>query len=168
MQHLGTKGVKACIRFLQYVLRDGQVHQGGIDIFMAEIGGQVMEACLRIDPGAIPRQHPVDDKGVPQVMEPRPQASCLRLQTRPSDDIGQQMPDGDQLVALAFVLIPEERCRGLLERGALRADMEIVTQHGDETRPERELARLEELGVLNGEGGLVEVEIAKRQADEFA
>src|SRR5712691_7078011 len=100
-------------------------------------------------------------------MEPRPPASWLRLQACPSDDIGQQMPDGDQLVALALVLIPKERCRGLLGRGALRTEGEIGTQYRDETRPERELARLEELSVLHGEDGLVEIQVAKRQADEF-
>ena len=115
LEHMGAKGVKTRIRFLEEVLGDGQVHQGGIDIFMAEIRRQVMEAGLRIDPGAIPGHHPVHDKGVPQVMEPRPQASCLRLQVRPSDDIGQQMPEGDHLVALAFVLIPKERCCRLLD-----------------------------------------------------
>ena len=72
---------------------------------MAEIGREVMEAGLRIDPGAIPGQHPVDDKRVPQVMEPRPQASGLRFQVCLSDDISQQMSEGDHLVSPAFVFI---------------------------------------------------------------
>jgi hypothetical protein len=52
MEYLSANGVKAGIRFLEEFLGDGQVHQGGIDIFMAEIGREVMEAGLRIDPGA--------------------------------------------------------------------------------------------------------------------
>ena len=40
--------------------------------------------------------------------------------------------------------------------------------HYDETWPEWELARLEVLGIAHGERGLIEVEIAQRETDEFA
>ena len=168
MEYLGAKGVKAGIRFLEYLLSDGQVHQGGIDVFMAEIGREVMEAGLRIDPGAIPGQHPMDDKRVPQIMEPRSGTPCGRLQVCQSDHLGQQMPEGAQLVALAFVLVPKQCCGGGLDGVALRTGMEIIPQHSDETWPEWELARLEVLGIAHGERGLLEVEIAQGETDEFA
>ena len=126
MEYLGAKGVKAGIRFLEEFLGDGQVHQGGIDIFMAKIGREVMEAGLRIDPGAIPGQHPMDDKRVPQIMEPRSGTPCWRLQVCQADHLGQQMPEGDQLVALAFVLVPQQCCGGCLAGVALRPGLEII------------------------------------------
>ena len=135
---------------------------------VAKIGSQIGEAFLGLNARAIPRQQAVDDKGVAGVMEPRSPASWLRLSAGPSHDIGQQMPEGHQLVALAFPLIPEERGRGYRARGALRTDREIGLQHREETRPEREVTRLEELGVVYGEDGISEIEIAKGQADEFA
>jgi len=106
---MGAKAMEALIRFLEQVLGDGQIDQGGVDVFVAQIGGQIVEAFLGLNARTIPRQHAVDDKGVAQVMEPRSPASWLRLQAGPSNDIGQQMPEGDQRVALAFVLIPEEQ-----------------------------------------------------------
>src|SRR5215831_17024757 len=135
---------------------------------MAKIGREVMEAGLRLDPGAIPGQHPMVDKRVPQIMEPRSGTPCGRLQVCPSEHLGQQMPESDQLVVLAFVLVPQQCCGGGRAGVALRTGLEIIPQHSDETWPEWELARLEVLGIVHGESGLIEVEIAQRETDEFA
>ena len=57
--------MEACIRLLEQVLGDGQIDQGGVDVFVAEIGGQIGESFLGLDARAIPRPHAMHDKGVP-------------------------------------------------------------------------------------------------------
>lgn len=59
-------------------------------------------------------------------MEPKAETPCLRLQVCLADHLGQQMPEGDQLVALAFVFIPQERFGGPIDDVALRPGMKII------------------------------------------
>jgi hypothetical protein len=74
---------------------------------------------------------------------------------------------GDETGRFYLILGPRELSAGY-RYTTLRTGMEIIPQHYDETRPEWELARLEVLGIAHGESGLIEVEIAKREPDEFA
>ncbi len=159
--------MEACIRLLEQVLGDGQIDQGGVDVFVAEIGGQIGESFLGLDARAVPRQHAMNDKGVPQIMEPRPDTTRGGLQGRPTDDLRQQVPKGDQLIAPTLMLVPEKRCSQLSGGVTLSASVEIGAELLEDTWSQRELTRLKELGIPNGERRRGEIEIAKRQADEF-
>jgi hypothetical protein len=80
--------MKSPAGFLQQILRDREIHQCRVDILVPQPGRQVMESLLRIDAFAVPRQHAVDHKGMPQIMDPRPPAALCRLETRLANDLG--------------------------------------------------------------------------------
>jgi hypothetical protein len=60
---------------LQQFLSDGEIDQGRVDVLVAQISGQVKEARLGVDAFAVPREHTVHNKGVPQVMDMRAHAA---------------------------------------------------------------------------------------------
>ena len=105
------------------------------------------ESFLGLDARAIPRQHAMNDKGVPQIMEPRPDTTRGGLRGRPTDDLRQQVPKGDQLIAPdPSCSLPERRGSQLSGGVTLSASVEIGAELLEYAWSQRELTRLK-LGV---------------------
>jgi hypothetical protein len=97
---------KTLAGFLKQLLGNRQIDDGGMEIAVTEIGPQVRQSGLDIDALPIPGQHPMDDKGVAQIMNARANAVGVRLQPSSAQDATQQMVRSD--VGVAFFAMPEE------------------------------------------------------------
>lgn len=73
-------------RQTEQLLGDGQIDERRVDVAVPEIGGEVGQPALRVDPQPVPLEHAVDDERVPQVVDARPATSRLRLEAGGADD----------------------------------------------------------------------------------
>jgi hypothetical protein len=105
---------------------------------------------------------------MPQVMEAWSDPAYRRLEGSPPDDLYQQVAEGDHLIALTFVVIPQKGGRMLYRCLSAGTGVKILLKHRHHTRLQWEPTGLEELGLADRQGRLLGVEIADGQADEFA
>lgn len=133
---------------------------------MTEIGRQERKLALGVDALPIPREHPVNDERVPQVVDPRTASSRLRLQAGRSDHPPQQVL-GRQ-IDVPTLLVAEQRRRCLSRQSCLGALAEIVGKHRGDGWPDRHMARLEELGLMDLERLRGEIDIAEPEPGDLA
>jgi len=80
---LGTAHTKSLAGLLKQVLGNGEVHQRRMDVFVAEIRGQIRKARLRIDAFAVPGEHTAGDEGMTKFVYAGTHASWSRFELRP-------------------------------------------------------------------------------------
>jgi hypothetical protein len=64
LQDFGFRGSETLVGVLKQFLRNGEIDQRGMNVAVTEIGGQIGQPGLGVDPLLVPHRHPMDDKGV--------------------------------------------------------------------------------------------------------
>ena len=145
---------------LKKLLRDGEVDQRRVDVFVAEVCGQVREARLRIDPLSIPSQHAVEHKGVPEVVNARAYLAVLRLDPGTSKHADQQLAGHHLRVSSGRLRMPEQGSGRFAGRARLFTSVEVGPKSGGGAIGERQPARLEKLGPRDINSSVFHVHIA--------
>ena len=79
LQDFGFRGSETLVGMLEQFLRNGEIHQRGMNIAVTEIGGQIWQSGLRIDSLLVPLRHPMDDKGMAEIVNRGRQCGRRRL-----------------------------------------------------------------------------------------
>ena len=158
---MDAKCPEASARLTEQLLRYGQVDERRVDVAMTEVGREVRQARLRIDPVAIPREHPMHDEAVAQVVHawPRPATGGF--------EAGLLHHPMEQLLSRA-VGISEEACLRMVRPALPLARFEVVTHDRHDGRLKRQPSRLEEFGFEDVDGSFLDSDIPNAQPDEFA
>ena len=132
-----------------------------MDAAVTEVGREVRQLALGVDPLAIPLEHPVDDKCVAEIVDARPARSRFGLETRGSDHPPQQPLRGHE--GITTTAMTEERRVGILRQASHGALCEVTLEHVHDGRLERQAPGLEELALADLERLLLEPKIAELQ-----
>jgi hypothetical protein len=81
-----------------------------VDVAVTEVGREIRQLPLRVDALAVPLEHPVDDEGVPQVVDARTAPAWCGLEAGCSNHAKQELLGGD--VGVAALRVAEQRCFG--------------------------------------------------------
>ena len=128
LQDLGFRCSETLVGVLKQFLRNGEINQRGMNVAVTEIGGQIRQPGLRVDPLLVPLSHPMDDKGVAQIVNAGAGAAAGALQSDHSNQPVEMCPRGD--ITIAALRMPEQRRVGLGRRACFRAGIEIIAQGG--------------------------------------
>jgi hypothetical protein len=85
------QGAEAFVRQAEQLLRDGQIDQRGMDAAVTEVGREVGQLALGVDPLAVPLEHPMDDKGVAEIVDTWSTSTRSGLETRRADHPPEQL-----------------------------------------------------------------------------
>lgn len=77
---------KSLARQAEQLLSDGEIDERRVDVAVPEVGGEVGQTALWVDPLLVPLKHAVDDERVAQVVDARPATASLRLEAGGADD----------------------------------------------------------------------------------
>lgn len=130
-----------------------------MDVAVPEIGREVGQPTLRVDPLSVPLEHPVDNERVAKVVDAWPATTRLWLEASGADDAAQELFRSD--VRLAARLMAEQPSIGLLREPGPCSQFEVVAEGGRCRRLDRQSAGLEELGPADLERVLPGPEIAQ-------
>lgn len=90
-------------RQAEQLLGDGEVDKRRVDVAVPEIGGEVGQPALRVDPFPVPLEHAVNDEGVAQIVDAWSAPTNVRLEAGRVDDAAQELLGGDVRVAAPLV-----------------------------------------------------------------
>src|ERR1700686_3431177 len=105
-----------------------------MDVAVAEVGGQIRQPGLRVDSLLVPLSHPMDDKGVAQIVNARAGAASGILQPDHSNQSVEMSPRGN--VTIAALRVPEQWCIGFGGRTGFRTGLEKSPQGGHGRGPQ--------------------------------
>lgn len=153
-------------RQAEQLLGDGEVDERRVDVAVPEVGGEVGQPALRVDPLPVPLEHAVNDERVTQVVDAWSAPTNIRLETGRVNDAAQELLGSD--VRVTAPLVAEQGRIGTLRESGLLTGREIGREGRHHRGSHRQAPRLEELGLANLKRTLVEPEIAQLESNDLA
>ena len=137
-----------------------------MDVAVAEVGREVGQPRLRVDALPVPRDHPVDDEGVAQIVNPWPTTARFGLEAGGANDKAQVMLGGD--VRVTALLVTEQRRIRVGRKAGLGSLGEVAGECRHDGRLDRQATGLEELGLTDLDRALLEPKITELQPHHLA
>ena len=128
---------------------------------MAEVGREVGQPRLGVDALPVPRDHPMDDEGVAQIVNPGPAPARFGLEAGGANDLAQVMLDSH--VRVSALLVAEQRRVRIGRKTGLGSLGEVADECRHDGRLDRQATGLEELGLTDLERAVLEPKITKLQ-----
>ena len=131
---------------------------------MPEVNGEVIHQPLHVGPPAIPIRQSMNRKGMPKVVQPRLEATavCASHAGMVSESLEGILhgPSVDCHPAST----DEEVALGFARRMRIGPPAGIIAQHLGQLWTDRDQPRFEELGITDGEQGIRQVYVCRRQS----
>lgn len=153
-------------RKAEQLLGDGEVDERRVDVAVPEVGGEVGQPALRVDPLPVPLEHAVNHEGVAQVVDAWSAPTGVGLEAGRVNDAAQELLGGD--VRVAAPLVAEQGRVGTLRESGRLTGGEIGREGSHHRGPNRQTTRLKELGLADLKRTLVEPEIAQLESNDLA
>ncbi len=157
---------EAFARQIEQLPSNREIDERRVDVAVPEVGREVGQPTLRVDPFAVPLDHAVNDEGVAQVVDTWSAPADIRLEASRVDDAAQELLGGD--VRVPATLVREQGAVGGRRQSGMLTRSEIAPEGRHNGRANRQATRLEELGLANLQRTFIEPEVSELESSDLA